>query len=593
MSKKLFSGLVFCFSGKLSQTSNTLEKLIKKRGGKFSTSITKKVTHFITTQKDLEEHSSNKIIQALQRKDKLFILNENFIHKSIKEKKLVDEKDFKLDISQCCCDFEPLKKKIKVCDSESEEIVKFDNFDTIIHLEELMYNILQYLSINDILPLRILNKYFNKLIIENNNEMITDLFIDFCNENIQSFIDYITLDRLITGYEDLDRNQEIELLFIFHKLAHDLFITPKTLDNFNKNKNRLLITKEKLNTVQKRQFTALQVLKKKQQEINENDFLSHQSICNRLMNRILLEKYLFNKFEKFYIESDGNEIYGGRQTHVGDLKKQLQLTLKNINSEIQELTFGQLENNMALKKPEKITKWLNRNKLKINQYIRSIHLNDVDMDTCECSWLQLFDITEWIIILPDLQFWKSKGMNDLSFSKIKHFQLRSISLITGGLPKEVLDGIMNSYLPNLIHLDLWLGVKDYGLDFNANYLINNLLTKEENGYFPSLEYLGLRNCDFVNEIIKPLFESSIAKRLRYIDLSLGTLCDEGIEQSIEILEKSLNCDDFICLEALDFSSSYISGVVRGRLLNLPIIIDVSNRRTEEFDSNERYVTLTE
>lgn len=197
-------------------------------------------------------------------------------------------------------------------------------------------------------------------------------------------------------------------------------------------------------------------------------------------------------------------------------------------------------------------------------------------------------------------------------------------MVSTGLSAPFLANLFKAYLPNLNHLELFLGTSDQGGDFDPGMfkisfdfcvfiivlalLEITLLKKEETGIFPSLTYLGLRNYEHINKITKAIFESAIAKRVSTIDISLGNLYDRGVKPFIEILEKGIN-SDFMCLEVLDLQHNYITKQMRQRLLELPIVVNCApsedlfgsnnnddneeGNNEDEDDYGDRYIALSE
>jgi BRCT domain type II-containing protein len=84
---KLFTDMTMAISGTLTMGRESFENLIKSNGGKSSSTVTKKTTHFITTKEDWTNPTS-KINKA--KENGIPIINENFVHDSIKNKKLME-----------------------------------------------------------------------------------------------------------------------------------------------------------------------------------------------------------------------------------------------------------------------------------------------------------------------------------------------------------------------------------------------------------------------------------------------------------------------------------------------------------------------
>eukprot|EP00727_Mastigamoeba_balamuthi_P014275 m51a1_g9470 hypothetical protein (661) ;mRNA; f:574726-577270 len=90
---EFLSSAVFAISGKLSRTQAAMKKLISDNGGTVAGSVTKKVTHLISTKEELED-GSDKIDKA--KENGIFIVSEEFIDECVKQKKMVAEAPFLL-----------------------------------------------------------------------------------------------------------------------------------------------------------------------------------------------------------------------------------------------------------------------------------------------------------------------------------------------------------------------------------------------------------------------------------------------------------------------------------------------------------------
>jgi hypothetical protein len=81
----------------------------------------------------------------------------------------------------------------------------------------------------------------------------------------------------------------------------------------------------------------------------------------------------------------------------------------------------------------------------------------------------------------------------------------------------------DSDLPNLTHLELWLGTDTYGGDATVADLASILAGTNT----PTLTYLGLRDSEIADDIAAALAGASVVGRLETLDLSLGLLSDIG------------------------------------------------------------------
>lgn len=91
---KVLKGLTVCASGTLSMTRNEFADLVKENGGKFSKTVTKNLTHLITTEKEFDDVTEK--VSKAQGYD-IPIVSEDFINDSIEQGKLANVDDYLFD----------------------------------------------------------------------------------------------------------------------------------------------------------------------------------------------------------------------------------------------------------------------------------------------------------------------------------------------------------------------------------------------------------------------------------------------------------------------------------------------------------------
>ncbi|WP_432120011.1 STM4015 family protein [Streptomyces sp. bgisy032] len=156
--------------------------------------------------------------------------------------------------------------------------------------------------------------------------------------------------------------------------------------------------------------------------------------------------------------------------------------------------------------------------------LRAVFIGDLEMEEAEISWIEQSDVTPVLDAYPLLEEFGVRGGTDLRFPAVAHQRLRVLRFEAGGLPGEVVRGVAASDLPALEHLDMWLGVQEYGGDATVADLAP-LLT---GGRFPALRHLGLRNSEIQDEIAAAVAAAPVVAQLTSLDLSLGVLTDEGV-----------------------------------------------------------------
>ncbi len=102
--------------------------------------------------------------------------------------------------------------------------------------------------------------------------------------------------------------------------------------------------------------------------------------------------------------------------------------------------------------------------------------------------------------------------------------------------------------------------------------------------FPKLKHLGLRNCEYTDEIASAIADAPILKQLRSLDLSMGTLGDAGANV---LLASPL----FAKLESVDLSHHYMSSAVVKKIMKAGPKMLAKDLRTEE--EGARYTQVGE
>ena len=145
----------------------------------------------------------------------------------------------------------------------------------------------------------------------------------------------------------------------------------------------------------------------------------------------------------------------------------------------------------------------------------------------------------------------------------------------GRLPVHVrclIDEMANiGQIPNLEKLVLYVGVEDYGFEGDIE-IFRPLFSKER---FPKLTYLGLVNSEEQDSIVEMFLESDILPQLETMDISAGTLKDEGAQLLLD------NMDKIAHLKFINMRYNYLSKDMKKQLQNLPMKIDIAE--TEEAD----------
>ncbi|MEH1873596.1 STM4015 family protein [Nostoc sp.] len=217
--------------------------------------------------------------------------------------------------------------------------------------------------------------------------------------------------------------------------------------------------------------------------------------------------------------------------------------------------------------------------------LKAVLIGDITSDDSEISWIQQSDISPILQAYPKLEILQVRGGDGLQFSPpIRHNHLKGLIVETGGLSRDTVIQICQMNLPELEHLELWFGSENYGGNCWVEDL--NQILFEEN--FPNLNYLGLRNSQFTDEIVSVIVGSPVIDYICVLDLSMGTLSDAGAEEL-------LNCSAINNLDILNISESFLSQEMIEKFSELDVRVLANNQKEQDDDSyiHSRYCSVSE
>lgn len=216
--------------------------------------------------------------------------------------------------------------------------------------------------------------------------------------------------------------------------------------------------------------------------------------------------------------------------------------------------------------------------------LRNLFIGDIISEENEASWIHLMDLSALLSAYPKLEHLTVRGSIDLSIGSLSHAGLKELVLQSGGLPVSVIHEIATAKLPALEHLELWLGVPNYGGDATVEDLSPFL----SGTLFPKLKYLGLKNSEIQDEIAGVVAVAPVLAKLDVLDLSEGTLGDEGARSL-------LGSPNIRKLKLLDLHHHFISEPVQTELRSLGPEVDLSEKK-EPYDwggDDNRYNAVSE
>ncbi|TYB55032.1 leucine-rich repeat domain-containing protein [Nonomuraea sp. PA05] len=157
--------------------------------------------------------------------------------------------------------------------------------------------------------------------------------------------------------------------------------------------------------------------------------------------------------------------------------------------------------------------------------LRSVFLGFIEPEHWEISWIRHGDLTPLLEAYPKLERLEVRGSQGLRLEPVTHEHLRVLRFESGGLPGSVVRAVGACAFPALEHLELWLGVEQYGGDSTAADLDGIL----SGAGLPALKRLGLRDGERMDEVAAAVAVAPVAGRLEELSLGMGTLTDRGAE----------------------------------------------------------------
>ncbi|MFE0424756.1 STM4015 family protein [Streptomyces sp. NPDC058953] len=222
--------------------------------------------------------------------------------------------------------------------------------------------------------------------------------------------------------------------------------------------------------------------------------------------------------------------------------------------------------------------------------LRSLFVGDISSDECEISWINQGSLSPLLKAFPGLEEFGARGGQELRIEPVRHERLRTLLIETGGLDVQVVRDVAASDFPALEVLDLWLGTSGYG----ATSAVEDLEPFLTGVRLPKLRHLALRNSDLQDQIAAAVAGAPVVARLEVLDLSMGTLSDEGAQALLE-------GQPLTHLKKLDLNHHYLSKTMaerlRAALEGAGVEVDLEDALFDEWDQDgdwdDRYVSVGE
>ena len=202
---------------------------------------------------------------------------------------------------------------------------------------------------------------------------------------------------------------------------------------------------------------------------------------------------------------------------------------------------------------------------------------------CELSWSDLGDLRKVWKAAPNLEELVVNG-GQFELGTIRLPKLRRFALRTTGLTKKNFRRVSGGAFPRLEKLEIWLGCEERG----GNVSPRMVATLLEGKAIPKVVDLGLMNTEITDEICLLLAASKIAGRLLRLDLSMGTMTDDGARTL------AVYANAFSKLEVLNVESNYLTPAARHELRSVAKRITFGEQRGDGIDgARNRYCAVSE
>jgi hypothetical protein len=216
--------------------------------------------------------------------------------------------------------------------------------------------------------------------------------------------------------------------------------------------------------------------------------------------------------------------------------------------------------------------------------LRALFFGDITPDEIKMTWIHQSDVSPFWGAFPHLREFGIRGGWDLELGTIRHAKLKTLKVEAAGVMPAVVHEIGAADLPELEHLEIWLGQSASGGHCRPHDLAGIL----DGQRFPKLATLALRDCEWADDLAVAVATAPILYRVKRLDISLGTLGDVGVDALVASPAVRR-------LQHINIAHHYVSDAGVAKLNALGIDVDASDRqeidryRGEEY----RYVAVRE
>ncbi len=159
--------------------------------------------------------------------------------------------------------------------------------------------------------------------------------------------------------------------------------------------------------------------------------------------------------------------------------------------------------------------------------LRRLELGRFTYEDSELSWSHHGPLGRlWAAAGKQLEYVKLRA-GSMDLGKINLPECREFLIETGGLDRSCIKSIVAASWPKLERLSVWFGKDSYGCTCKIKDVAPLLDAK-----LPKLKHLGLKNCQFGNELFALLPKSKLLKQLETLDLSMSHITTDVLERDV-------------------------------------------------------------
>ena len=214
--------------------------------------------------------------------------------------------------------------------------------------------------------------------------------------------------------------------------------------------------------------------------------------------------------------------------------------------------------------------------------LEAIFLGDFNQEDMRVALLAGFsegNLSQILSKYSQLQLLQIRYGSGYIFTEYRHEKLKALRIEISYGAYECLTGINKLDLPSLEYLELWI---------DAPASKNNLLMNELNqlfwrSKFPKLKYLGIKNCQFADDVAIGIAKAPLMERLIELDLSLGNVSSKGLSallssnfiNELDVLNVSASStftNEFWEMNVSSISSEFITNTIPEFDLRCKVIV---------------------